>query len=403
MAAPVFGLEAAAAERLLLAAMPPGWRVLGRCRYGTAGPAVHATGCHALAHPAFGIALIDVAPDATPNAESRLRRALNAVRFWEEFPGNLPVWHGRVEGGALRELDGLVRDAFADMSPLTVPGKSAWVAAAAAALAEDAAWQVPGRPLRPALAPLMIEHETAAPRHAWRSPRLAATAGFALTFILGLGAGALLLGDESPAPVRTSEAATQAGPEVAAVPATRTPPAEATAGPPSDGRPFATTQPELPQAAQPILAALAVPPQVAQSLVTTPIDPPPAVQPTIATPAAPPPEVPPIAVAPAPKPMPAEAPPPPRVLAAETAPEPSPAPAGPAIPVLESAPPPDEPTLEAALPTPPPPPPRPTPRPVRRQEAIDRACRDAVFRFQQGGTLSATERMHIRNGCATRR
>ncbi|MFC7542704.1 hypothetical protein ACFQU2_28990 [Siccirubricoccus deserti] len=238
MAAPVFGLEAAAAERLLLAAMPPGWRVLGRCRYGTAGPAVHATGCHALAHPAFGIALIDVAPDATPNAESRLRRALNAVRFWEEFPGNLPVWHGRVEGGALRELDGLVRDAFADMSPLTVPGKSAWVAAAAAALAEDAAWQVPGRPLRPALAPLMIEHETAAPRHAWRSPRLAATAGFALTFILGLGAGALLLGDESPAPVRTSEAATQAGPEVAAVPATRTPPAEATAGPPSDGRPL---------------------------------------------------------------------------------------------------------------------------------------------------------------------
>jgi hypothetical protein len=368
MAVLVFGLEVAAAERLLLTALPPGWRVLGRCRYGTAGPAVHATGCHALAHPAFGIALIDVAPDATPNAESRLRRALGAVRFWEGFPGNLPVWHGRVEGGALRELDGMVRDAFADMPPLTVPGKSAWVAAAAAALAEDPAWQVPGRPLQPAVAPLMIEHEAPSPLRRRRGLRLAVVACFAVTFILGLGAGVLLLGDDPPAPDpgRAIEASALAGREAPVLAATRATPAEAQT--PPDQPP----QPAPPQEAQHLLAAPAAALPLA---VTSPAEA-----------------------------VPAEAPPAPLPLVAETAAEP------PLVPLAEesppptaAAPPPEQPVFEAALPMPPPSPPRPATRPARRPEAIDRACRDAVFRFQQGATLSAAEQMHIRNGCATRR
>jgi hypothetical protein len=376
--APVFGLEVAAAERLLLTAMPPGWRVLGRCRYGTAGPAVHATGCHALAHPAFGIALIDVAPDATPNAESRLRRALGAVRFWEGFPGNLPVWHGRVEGGALRELDGMVRDAFADMPPLTVPGKSAWVAAAAAGLAEDAAWQVPGRPLAPAATPLMIEHEPSAPLRSRRNRRLAVGGAFALTFLVGLGAGVLMLDQDAPAPapVRAVEASTQTGQEVAAVPATRAPPAEAPAAP----------------APPPMLAARPAPQQEAQPL--------------LAAPAALAPATPAMAVAPPAEAMPAEAPPAPLPVATEAAAEPPPVPlpAEPMPAVAEVPPPQSEPlVLEAALPTPPPPPPRPAARPARQAQTIDRACRDAVFRFQQGATLSAAEQMHVRNGCATRR
>jgi hypothetical protein len=63
--------------------------VIGRCRFGTGGPGPHATGCYALAHPEVGVALIDVAPNATPNAEARLRRALTAVEFWPRLPGHL--------------------------------------------------------------------------------------------------------------------------------------------------------------------------------------------------------------------------------------------------------------------------------------------------------------------------
>ncbi|RYJ01357.1 MAG: hypothetical protein EON47_11050, partial [Acetobacteraceae bacterium] len=58
---------------MLLSALPDGWRLIGRCRFGT------------------GLALVDVAPDATPNAEARLRRALSAANFWQAFPGTLPV------------------------------------------------------------------------------------------------------------------------------------------------------------------------------------------------------------------------------------------------------------------------------------------------------------------------
>jgi hypothetical protein len=256
------------------------------------------------------------------------------------------------------------------MPPLTVPGKSAWIAAAAAALAEDSAWQVPGRPPQPAVTPLMIEHEAPSSLRAWGGTRLAIAAGFALTFILGLGAGALLLGDDPPAPARPVEASAQTGQEVAALAVTRAPPVEVPAQPLPDRQLLPAAQPALPHGAQHVLAMPAAGP--------------------------------PMAVASPPEAMPAEAPPLPLQPAADTAPEIASMPE-PASPATAPPPPPfDRPALEAALPMPPPPP-RPTARPVRHPEAIDRACREAVFRFQQGATLSATERMHVRNGCATRR
>ncbi|MBD0274431.1 MAG: hypothetical protein ICV73_21160, partial [Acetobacteraceae bacterium] len=53
----------AAHERHPFPALPPGWVVIGRCRFGTGGPGPHATGCYALAHPEMGIALIDIVPN----------------------------------------------------------------------------------------------------------------------------------------------------------------------------------------------------------------------------------------------------------------------------------------------------------------------------------------------------
>ena len=133
---------------MLLSVLPDGWRLIGRCRFGTAGPVGPASGCHALAHPGIGLALVDVAPDATPNAEARLRRALGAADFWQAFPGTLPVWHDRIEIGAVRNLPGLMAEGFSTLPPLTVPGKDAWIEAARQALSTDAAWEVPGQPPR---------------------------------------------------------------------------------------------------------------------------------------------------------------------------------------------------------------------------------------------------------------
>src|SRR4051812_44442453 len=136
--------DATSSSSGLLGALPEGWVMLGRCRTGTAGPASYPTGCWALAHPTTGVALVDVAPDATPNAEARLRRALGAANFWPAFPGYLPVWHGRIELAAWRSLPGIMAEGFAELPPLTVPGKGAWIAAARGALADDPAWDVPG-------------------------------------------------------------------------------------------------------------------------------------------------------------------------------------------------------------------------------------------------------------------
>src|SRR5690349_13027029 len=110
--------------------------MIGRCRSGTAGPANYPTGCFALAHPATGVALIDIAPDATPNAEARLRRTLAAAHFADDYPGVLPVWHGRMDLSEWRSLPAIVEDGFAELPPITVAARDEWVAAARSALAE---------------------------------------------------------------------------------------------------------------------------------------------------------------------------------------------------------------------------------------------------------------------------
>ena len=57
----------------------------------------------------------------------------------------------------------------------------------------------------------------------------------------------------------------------------------------------------------------------------------------------------------------------------------------------------------ASLPLPPIVPKAPVQKVARVPDRIDRACTQAVFRFQQGLPLSAAEQAHVRNGCATRR
>ncbi|MCB4823763.1 hypothetical protein [Roseicella aerolata] len=332
----------------LLRALPEGWAMLGRCRTGAAGPASYPTGCYALAHPTTGIALVDVAPDVTPNAEARLRRALGAANFWPAFPGYLPVWHGRIELAAWRSLPGIMAEGFSELPPLTVPGRGAWIAAARSALAEDGAWEVPGaaprgpRPLVPVAVPLDEEEDAAPPRRPWRG-RLGLVLGFAATFALGLASGmALLSGEAPPSGPASAGLATMPAPLPVAMPtATPSPPGEA-------------IRPEQAMAA----------PEPAVS------PPPPAPQPVIEA------AVPPPAAAPA---------------SAEAQDAAGADPIEPAEAV------PDE------LPLPPEAPKAPVQRASQPRERIDRACSQALYRYQLGQPLTAAEAAYLRDGCVTRR
>lgn len=232
----------------MLAALPPGWGLLGRCRFGTAGPVGEASGCRALAHPGTGIVLVDIAPDVTPNAEARLRRALNAADFWSAFPGTMPVWHGRIERGEVRLLPAILAEGFSTLPPLTVPGKAAWVAAVQDALAEDPAWEVPGRSPRILPPPVVNEDEDAAPppRRRGRVMRALAVAGIGGLALVG---GVLLWGEAPPSP-----AAESAPPVLAALPQPQQGPPEV--APPALPRIEHVSLPEL---ALPIAAAAPMP------------------------------------------------------------------------------------------------------------------------------------------------
>lgn len=340
---------------MLLSALPTGWSLLGRCRFGTAGPIGPASGCHALAHPTIGVALVDVAPDATPNAEARLRRALGPADFWRDYPGTLPVWHGRIEIGAVRRLPALLAEGFGTLPPLTVPGKESWIEAVRKALADDEAWEVPGQqPRQRVLVPPMPLQDDdddepvtkPARRRGWLYPGLA-TGAVVLAGLAWL-VSAPLPEPAAPPPI-----------QVAAAPATMAP-----AGPPQPAA--ASPAPSQPVAAQP---EPPLPPmeRVVVALPAPVRQPPPV---PVAVPA------PPVAAAPLPMAPPAEA-----------------------VPESRAAPLPEEVALVLPPPAPPPAP------PLRRVAAprIDPGCTRALYRYQQGETLTATEAAHVRNGCATRR
>ena len=164
--------------------------------------------------------------------------------------------------------------------------------------------------------------------------------GFAATFVVGLASGVILLSDEAPDTRR---------------PATHQP---GRAAHPARPRRCARWQCRRP-------APVAV----------REVEPP--VPPVVAAP---------VAVAP-----PAPEPPPPAPVAAAAAPDLGGDDTGEPVEVAS-----------VSLPLPPVAPKAPVHK-ARTPDRIDRACTQAVFRFQQGLPLSAAEQAHVRNGCATRR
>ena len=315
------------------AALPPEWELIGRSRGSLCGHAEPADGlrdpfqggCFVLAHPAAGVALVDLLPDRTPNAEALFRRLLNAVDFSARCRGYLPVIHVAVGPDELPTLLGRIEDGFGYDSVLTIADRGQWVGELWRILQSGITWEALGRPpsgRTPAILPVKGER--------WALPARLARASLlagGLFGLFGLGfAAALLLPPPPEAPPQPAPTGLSA---------------------------LAAVAPAREAMLTPLSAPLVTPmPAAADSLP-----------------------------APVLQPLPAVAAAAPQASADE-------------IVVDPSEPMPQAETRTAAL----------VPgarRTGRTPLPIDRRCSEALFRFQQGGSLSSQEMTHVRQGCAS--
>jgi hypothetical protein len=112
------------------------------------------------------VVLIDISPASNPEAEAILRRRLEAARFESIFPGFLPILHLRLDRADLPSTEAILRDAFAALPPLSVPGGDGWVSVVRRAL-------LPRDPSRAAAHPDSLPAGSPAAEHAPRFPRRA--------------------------------------------------------------------------------------------------------------------------------------------------------------------------------------------------------------------------------------
>jgi hypothetical protein len=250
-------------------------------------------GCLALAHPTVGLALIDLIPNATPNAEARLRRTLEAAGFQERCPGTLPVWHGRVDPMMLRTLASMLAEGFDALPPLGLGGPEGWIGAVQAALARDPAWEVPGRPraAAPAIAPpAEAEEEDEAPAPRRRRSRWIG-GGVVLACCLAIGI-ALLPAAPAPTPASPPPLAAAPKPALEPVPvlAAMPPPAPTPAAAPAPEPPVARSLPPIERVELPVIRPAEPPPPAAEAPPPEPV----AEEPDIATPPPAPPPPPPL-------------------------------------------------------------------------------------------------------------
>lgn len=362
-------------ERLFATALPADWALIGRCRTGTGAVDDHG-GCFVLAHGTVGVALVDLAPCTTPDAELRLRRMLNLVDFPATYRGYLPVVYCRIGAGAIAELGHSLDAAFAYEPRLGIRQRTTWVAALRRVLRASGTWEAFGRPLPICSGPDENERSLRPGRSPMPRGLLAAMALLA-TFGVGVASGLLWTPAADPsrhsaglaggleavpmapksaspiaAPVPTAPVGTSnslAGPGTQVVP-TLAPRGVPSGEMPPEGVPMrGAPLGEVPLAAPPAFDLPALPPSIVpSSLLSASIR-------GSGTPA----EV--------------------DRGAGSTGVMPQPQ------PVTSEA-------VGAGMPL---------PRRAREPLLIDRRCSDAVFRYQQGGSLSSDEMVYVRRGCAS--
>jgi hypothetical protein len=297
------------------AVLPPDWVLIGRCRAGEASH-VAGGGCFVLAHAEIGVALVDLLPMRTPQAEAHLRRLLNAVDFSFQCRGYLPIIQVEVTAEELGGLRARIEDAFAYDQVLTIADRGRWLGVLRRTLQASVTWEALDGPLpEPSL--LVRRWRPWMTLPVARMVR-AGLVGCGVLGIFSLGFVTALLMPAEPAPA-----------------------------PPGFGFGLVAEAAPLPLEPAPAPVAAEPPPM----LVPAPM----------------------LAAAPA--------------RAAESRAVDLAEPAGP-------PPPPDAPPLTVAATT---------RHPVRTPLPIDRRCSDAVFRFQQGASLTDAEMAHVRRGCASMR
>jgi hypothetical protein len=174
-----------------------------------------------LAHPGFGIALLDIAPTRSADPVARLRLRLAAIGFGTTFPGRLPVIYRCLEPEDLWRLPLVLDHAFAAEPPIELSGR-AWVEivqqalltpASEAEMAAAESWSGPApdeappqevapEPAAPEPAPDVAETEPAKPRRS--STRVLAQVSGLAILVLGAGIGVaqyLAWADAPSAPV----------------------------------------------------------------------------------------------------------------------------------------------------------------------------------------------------------
>jgi hypothetical protein len=332
----------------VLATLPPGWHLVGRSQ---SRPAGVGGGCYVLAHASRGVALVDVAPDATPSAESRLRRCLAATGFVAQFPGTLPVAHVRVEPTGLALVQPLLEDCFNAQPRLGIvdPG---WVTALARTLEAQPAWSESAssdRPGLPAFLPEDLPRRRGSRTLRWGLAGLALAATFVAGLVLGVHTTANLPPPNQAVASVPMPVLAEAPPAAAPVAVSQTSPeAIVPAAPPTPEQP--TSEPAAP-AEEPKQTEAALPqtpaPQPLLSETPVPETPAPATEP--------------------------QEPVPPQPATRET--------------VVEAPRPPEAPRVRQTS--------------VRRHLAIDPDCAQAVLRYQQGLPLSWSQMEYVRNGCRT--
>ena len=147
----------------MMVPLPPGWLCLQDCNLsGQLNQPVVVP--FVLMHPDTGVALIDISPTSNPEAEPILRRRLEAARFDSIFPGFLPILHLRLDRADLPATEAILRDAFAALPPLSLPGGDGWISVVRRAL-------LPRDPARAATHPgLSGDRLRRTPRNARPSP-----------------------------------------------------------------------------------------------------------------------------------------------------------------------------------------------------------------------------------------
>jgi hypothetical protein len=111
-----------------------GWEVLRLGGAATTLPPVEID--FALAHPGFGVALVDLM-HPSPEPVKRLRDRLDAVGFSDAFPGHLPVIHRVLGIDDLWKLSLVLDPAFRSQAPMGITGRE-WIALVQQALLLEA-------------------------------------------------------------------------------------------------------------------------------------------------------------------------------------------------------------------------------------------------------------------------